>query len=64
MISFSLIVNIVFWNLFVAIILNNFEEVNKKESKLLTDKNMETLRLCWAEFDQEGSGFIETGKFD
>ena len=52
--------SIVFLNLFVAIILQSFEEMQKKENQLLNDKNMEKLRECWSDFDPEGTGFIDT----
>lgn len=57
--SFNLIVPIVFLNLFVAIILQSFDDMQKKENQLLKDKNMDHLRQCWAEFDPTGSCFID-----
>lgn len=32
--------------------------MNNKETKLLSDENMDKLRECWAVFDLEGTSFI------
>ena len=53
-----MIVIVLFLNLFIAIVLESFSEMNKRESQLLSDKNMDHLRKCWAEFDGEGTYFI------
>jgi hypothetical protein len=38
--------------------------MNNRESKLLSEKNMDTLREKWAEFDEEGTGFLEIQHFE
>ncbi len=57
--SFTLLVTLVFLNLFVAIVLDNFEDINKKDNDLLNEKNMKRLKRCWSEFDREGTCFIK-----
>lgn len=47
MFSYTLVVTLVFLNLFVAIVLDNFDILNKKENDLLSAKNMNRLKKCW-----------------
>jgi len=61
--SFSIVVTLIFLNLFVAIILQGFEDMNKKENQILNDKNVEHFRSCWSQFDPEGNGFMMTKEF-
>ena len=61
--SFNVVVSIVFMNLFVAIILQNFSDLNAQENQLLNENNMEHLRQCWARYDEEGTGFMPISKF-
>jgi len=56
-------VSLVFLNLFVAIILKNFEDLNSKENQLLTDANMKHLRECWAYYDRDATSFIKVNDF-
>lgn len=49
---------IIFVNLFIAIILGNFDEINNKKSQLLSDNNMDKFRESWAKFDPEGTFFL------
>ena len=37
--------------------------MQKKENQLLNDKNMDHLRKCWAEYDPEGTCFIDVSNF-
>jgi hypothetical protein len=62
--SFTLLVSLVFLNLFVAIVLDNFDDMNKKDNELLNDKNMKWLKRCWSEFDRDGTCFIKIKDFD
>ncbi len=57
--SFSLIVTIVFLNLFVAIILQGFEDTESRENSFIDDKVISGFRLAWSQFDPEGSGHIK-----
>lgn len=45
-------------NLFIAIILQGFEETQKKELRLFNNDSLSKFRLIWAEFDPDASTFI------
>jgi len=49
--SFSIVVTMIFLNLFVAIILQGFEDMNKRENQILNDKNVEKFRRVWSMYD-------------
>ena len=46
--AFSLITPLIFLNLFVAIILEGFADINDKESKVLNEENVDHFRISWA----------------
>lgn len=51
-----MIVPLIFLNLFIAIILEGFEETNKKVKTLLQEEEFSNFRECWANFDKDVSG--------
>lgn len=54
--GYFLIVPLIFLNLFIAIILEGFEETNKKVNTLLQEEEFSNFRECWANFDKDVSG--------
>ena len=46
--AFTLITPLIFLNLFVAIILQGFSEINDKELKVLNEDNVNNFRRIWA----------------
>lgn len=57
--SFILIVQLIFLNLFIAIILQGFDFMNKKANRILKDEVLNDYKAQWAKFDPKGTGFIE-----
>lgn len=57
--SFILIVQLIFLNLFIAIILQGFDFMNKKANMILKDEVLLDYKVQWAKFDPKGTGFME-----
>ena len=57
--SFIVIVQLIFLNLFIAIILQGFETMNKKANMILQEEALEKYKAEWAKFDSKGTGLIE-----
>lgn len=57
--SFILIVQLIFLNLFIAIILQGFDFMNKKANMILKDEVLLNFKVQWAKLDPKGTGFIE-----
>ena len=57
--SFILIVQMIFLNLFIAIILQGFDFMNKKANRVLKDEVLMDYKVQWAKFDSKGTGFID-----
>jgi len=57
--SFQVIVSMIFLNLFVAIILQGFSDINDKESQILNEGIVDNFRNTWSKYDPLGSGFIK-----
>jgi hypothetical protein len=49
--SYTLIVGMIFIRVFIAVILQNFQETQQKESKFLSSDLSEKFRDVWAMFD-------------
>jgi len=49
--TFYLMVPMIFLNLFIAIILEGFEQTNKKESSAVQESDLENFVLLWARYD-------------
>ena len=56
--SFILLVPLVFLNLFIAIILQGYEDSSAREKTAFNTETMDTFRYVWAEHDPDGSTFI------
>lgn len=61
--TYFLMVPLIFLNLFIAIILEGFEQTNAKVSSLLQEEDFEKFRDHWALFDNKGTGFIKMTDF-
>jgi hypothetical protein len=48
-------VPMIFLNLFIAIILEGFEQTSTKVNNLIQEEDLERFRECWAEFDKDVS---------
>jgi hypothetical protein len=57
--SFILFVTLIFLNLFIAIILQGFADINDKENLFLNDTSVEHFSRKWSYYDPEGEGFIK-----
>lgn len=57
--SFVLFVTLIFLNLFIAIILQGFSDINDKENLFLNDTSVAKFCDKWSRFDPEGEGFIK-----
>ena len=63
MLTYTIIVSLAVLNLFVAIILQNFEDLHNKDNFLINEKSMNHLRNCWADFDPDATYFIDIVDF-
>jgi len=52
-------VSLVFFNLFVAIILQSFEDILQSDQQVFHADRTEHFRDKWAEIDQKATGFIK-----
>ena len=55
-------VNLIFLNLFIAIILQGFDDTNAKEQRLFKLETLEKFRDAWAKFDPEATTYIKIFK--
>jgi hypothetical protein len=58
-----MIVTMVLLNLFVAIIIQGFEEMQETEEQLINEKVMGNFRSKWAWHDKQGKGYIRISEF-
>ena len=58
--SFTLLVSYVVLNLFVAVVLEAFD--NSKESDILSADDLESFTRLWAEYDEDATWYIEAAK--
>lgn len=56
--TFYFMVPLIFLNLFIAIILEGFEQTSKKEKSAVQEENIEHFLKVWAKFDVEVSVVI------
>ncbi|TNV87903.1 hypothetical protein FGO68_gene16047 [Halteria grandinella] len=57
--SFYLFVNLIFLNLFIAIILQGFLETQLKDQRLFNAEMLTHFKEVWAEFDEDATSFIK-----
>ncbi|CDW82939.1 voltage-gated ion channel superfamily [Stylonychia lemnae] len=62
--SFTMLVSMIFLNLFIAIILESFENVNQQEDLKIKDKDLDSFQKVWLPYDPKGTGFIDIQKFE
>lgn len=60
---FTLIVSIIFLNLFVAVILNGFTSSNEEEGISKFKEKIEKIKKIWQYYDPEATGFISVNQF-
>eukprot|EP00347_Sterkiella_histriomuscorum_P013361 403365010 len=56
--SYVLFVNLIFLNLFIAIILQGFEDTQRKENRMFNNDSLAHFRKIWSDFDPEATTFI------
>jgi Ca2+-binding EF-hand superfamily protein len=61
--SFLVIVNMIFMNLFIAVIIEGFDECKAKEERLFTQDTRDHFMTIWSKYDPEASGFIHISSF-
>jgi hypothetical protein len=62
MISFQIIFSLMFLNLFVAVILEGFDESSRLENANLSEYYLMVLKRTWLKFDPKAIGLIECKK--
>jgi len=62
-ISFLLLVALVFLNLFIAVILQEFARSEALENGRLTGQSFENFRQHWSKYDPKGTGHISIERF-
>jgi len=58
--SYYLLVALIFLNLFIAIILDGYQETRNKESRAFNQDCLNQFREVWSEFDPEATGFMKS----
>lgn len=53
--TYYFMVPLIFLNLFIAIILEGFEQTSKKESSAIQDEDLDKFVKVWAKYDKEVS---------
>lgn len=61
--SYILVIMLIFLNLFVAVILQGFEETDQKNSRKFNAETTDQFRDAWARFDPKGTSFIKKQDF-
>lgn len=61
--TYYFMVPLIFLNLFIAIILEGFEQTSKKESSAVQDEELDKFIKVWAKYDNEGTGIIRLIEF-
>lgn len=61
--SFTVIVTLIFLNLFVAVLLTATQEIKKIEELSITRYQLREIQSLWKEFDSNGNGFIDYKSF-
>lgn len=56
--SYFFLVVLIFLNLFIAIILEGYEETQQKENKLFNQEKLDAFRQVWAQFDPDATTYI------
>ena len=56
--AYFLLIPLFFLDIFVAIIIEGFEQSSNKANNLIQEEDYEHFRDCWVKFDQDGTGFI------
>lgn len=63
-ISYRIVVEMIFLNLFIAIILQGFDDTNKQENSVLNNDIAEHFTEIWAKFDPKGTSTIPVSEFE
>jgi|LauGreDrversion4_2_1035121.scaffolds.fasta_scaffold109448_2 hypothetical protein len=58
-ISYFLMVPLIFLNLFIAIILEGFEQTNQRVNNLIPEEELEKFRDHWSTYDRDATGYIK-----
>ncbi|CDW82905.1 voltage-gated ion channel superfamily [Stylonychia lemnae] len=56
--SYIIFVNLIFLNLFIAIILQGFDDTQSKESRMFNQETLDKFRDVWSQYDPEATTFI------
>ena len=51
--------NIIFLNLFIAIILEGYEETQEKDSRLFNQQTQDHFRQVWSKYDPDATTYIQ-----
>ena len=60
--TFVLFVSLIFLNLFIAIILQGFDETSQREKTQFNSDTMDNFREVWSRFDPDATTFIKTSE--
>lgn len=62
--SYQLLVTFISLNLFIAIIIDSFQETSLKKNLRVDEVMMKKFKEIWQQYDEEGSGFIDCKNLD
>ena len=60
--SYFLFVNLIFLNLFIAIILQGFEDTQNKDNRLFNQQSLDHFRDVWAKYDPDATTFLKISR--
>ena len=63
-ILFQIIVNFIFLNLFIAVILNGFSNSNEEEGFEIFKSNIGVFKKLWQKYDPDATGFISVNDME
>lgn len=61
--SFEIIFKMIVLNLFIAVIINSFEEYSHRAAYIINDLTLSKFNHYWKMFDKNGVGIIEAKEF-
>ena len=60
---FTILISMIFLNLFIAIILQGYDETRERNEKMFNSEVRDQFRDIWSRYDQDATGFIKVEYF-
>jgi hypothetical protein len=62
--SFFILMTLIMLKLFIAVILQAYNDIKLKETRLFNDETLQRFRDCWQDIDHEATGFIPKAEIE